>query len=269
MRRIIRLLYCLIVLSSCAFPVCAKQIDTLRVSSTLTTHIVFSDALSYVDISMPDKVMAAVVENNKNIIALRADAPFVGSLNITALENGQTIHSFIVFYDPSPDCLVLDMREDPASTASAAIAAVGNEAQAEELSPLERIHDQKRSLYHLGDKQYGIEVYCENITIEDDVLYFTLSLSNRSGVSYDMDDAVFKIESIQSGRKSLQLENRITPISSIGSLSAKDGEKQRKTYSFDKFSITRDQELKIYFYENLGQRNLVITLRVTDIGPRH
>ena len=37
-------------------------------------------------------------------------------------------------------------------------------------------------------------------------------------------------------------------------------------YSFKKMTLSKDQVLKIYFYENGGQRNLELTIDTDDIN---
>ena len=50
------------------------------------------------------------------------------------------------------------------------------------------------------------------------------------------------------------------------SSSAAPGETVRIAYSFDKLTLASDQVLKIYLYEQGGQRNLDVTLSANDIN---
>ena len=85
----------------------AQAPDTLRLSSLFTTHIVFRNELEYVDIS--NKALAGkVLEQSRNVLALKARAPFDYETTVTTLENDGTIHTYIVIYDESPKELVLD-----------------------------------------------------------------------------------------------------------------------------------------------------------------
>ena len=51
-----------------------------------------------------------------------------------------------------------------------------------------------------------------------------------------------------------------------GSLAAGPGQKGKIVYSFDKMTLSKEQVLKIYLYENGGQRNLVMTVSPSDIN---
>jgi len=61
-------------------------------------------------------------------------------------------------------------------------------------------------------------------------------------------------------------EKTLLPRSRYGSLSAGAGEIARIAYSFDKMTLSKDQVLKVYFYESSGQRNLYLTIDTEDIN---
>lgn len=44
----------------------------------------------------------------------------------------------------------------------------------------------KQELYHLGTREYGIELRCENIFVKDDVLFLLICLKNESAMSYGL-----------------------------------------------------------------------------------
>ena len=54
--------------------------------------------------------------------------------------------------------------------------------------------------------------------------------------------------------------------SRFGYIYAGPGAKGRLVYSFDKMTLSKDQVLRVYFYENGGQRNLVMTVSPNDIN---
>ena len=44
----------------------------------------------------------------------------------------------------------------------------------------------KQELYHLGTREYGIELRCENIFVKDDMLFLLICLKNESAMSYGL-----------------------------------------------------------------------------------
>ena len=123
-----------------------------------------------------------------------------------------------------------------------------------------------KELYHIGAKDYGIEVFCDNLLVRDDVLFIVFSIKNGSSVSYDLSDPRFAIESKRKTKRGLQYEKAIFPRQSYGlGVTAPDGT-SRPVLTFDKVTLTRGQVLRVYFYERGGSRNFCITLSQNDIN---
>ena len=260
MKRII-----LVLISALTTSLCFAQTDTLKISSAYTTHLIFSSDIVYADLSSPADVVAKIIEQNRNLLAVKARVPFEDSTSISALESNGTMHTFIVSYDPYPKQLVIDMRANHAVTQESTRREVGRGARADapELSEMTKT---KQKLYHLGARKYGITVMCEDIVSYSDITYVVLSVRNRSSVSYNVTDGTFVIESKKKGKRAVSFEKGIQPKNRHGSLSAAPGETVKIAYSFDKLTLASDQVLKIYLYEQGGQRNINVTLSADDIN---
>ena len=260
MKRII-----LVLISALTTSLCFAQTDTLKISSAYTTHLIFSSDIVYADLSSPADVVAKIIEQNRNLLAVKARSPFTGSTSISALESNGTMHTFIVSYDQYPEQLVIDMRANQVVTQESTKREVGRGAKADapELSEMTKT---KQKLYHLGARKYGITVMCEDIVSYSDITYVVLSVRNRSSVSYNVTDGTFMIESKKKGKRAVSFEKGIQPKNRHGSLSAAPGETVRIAYSFDKLTLASDQVLKIYLYEQGGQRNINVTLSADDIN---
>ena len=260
MKRII-----LVLISALTTSLCFAQTDTLKISSAYTTHLIFSSDIVYADLSSPADVVAKIIEQNRNLLAVKARSPFNGSTSISALESNGTMHTFIVSYNPYPEQLVIDMRASHAVTQESTRREVGrgSKADAPELSEMTKT---KQKLYPLGARKYGITVMCDDIVSYSDITYIVLSVMNNSSVSYNVTDGTFVIESKKKGKRAVSFEKGIQPKNRHGSLSAAPGETVKIAYSFDKLTLASDQILKIYLYEEGGQRNLEVTLSSNDIN---
>jgi hypothetical protein len=282
-----------ILLAALAAMTAEAKVDTLRISSAYTTHIIFATDLTYADLSNSKYVVAKIIEQNKNMLALKAKEPFTESCSVSALESNGTMHTFIVVYDPAPTDLVIDIRKTQAAQApkeyvsptaqmiaevkaireshqvpSGKSTASGNVSTWKTGSAplLQDVVKQRQHLYHIGCREYDIQVLCEDISSYSDITYMTISLKNSSGISYDIADATFVIESKRHGKRTVRYDKTIFPRSRYGKLSAGPGEYTRIAYSFDKMTLSNDQVLKIYLYETGGQRNLVMTVDTRDIN---
>jgi hypothetical protein len=289
-------LFTLFILAAMAALHAGAKTDTLRISSAYTTHVIFSTDLTYADLSNSRYVVAKIIEQNKNMLALKAKETFEGACSVSALESNGTMHTFIVVYDPAPPELVIDTRQqvrvdspgEYVSQAARLIAEVRAREREIESMPsagsrplssgnvstwktgtaplLQDIADERQHLFHIGCREYDIQVLCEDISSHSDITYMTISLRNTSGISYDIADATFVIESKRHGKRTVRYDKTVFPRSRYGKLSAGPGEYTRISYSFDKMTLSKDQVLKIYLYETGGQRNLVMTVDTRDIN---
>lgn len=239
----------------------AAQTDTLRISAAYTTHIIFSTDLTYADLSNSSVVAAKIVEQNKNMLALKARNAFKEPTSVSALESNGVMHTWIVEYDPSPASLIIDTRAADA-TSKGGVSRTGHG----DAPVLSDVIGYRQGLFHLGETRYDISVLCENIYAYSDITYIVLSLKNDSGVSYSIGDATFVVESKKKSRRTVIFDKTLFPRSRYGSLSAAPGETARIAYSFDKMTLSDDQVLNIYFYETDGQRNLKLTVDTRDIN---
>lgn len=259
----------------CGIPAFA-QMDTLYVSTDYTSHVIFSTDVPYADISNSRFVIARIIEKNKNMLAVKAREPFTGSCSLSALESNGTMHTFIVVYKQFPTELVIDMRkrnplaeEGPSVNGRAGGSVAGENVSTWKTGSAPLLKDvisYPQRLFHIGKKDYDIEVLCEDIFAYSDITYIILSLKNNSGISYNINDASFTREMKSKRSRKLTNEGPVLPRSRYGNLSAGPGARSRIVYSFDKLSLYKNQVLKVYFYEEGGQRNLTLTISADDIN---
>ena len=252
----------------CSYCNLNAQIDTLYISTAYTTHVIFSTDLTYADLSNNRIVVARIIDQNKNMLALKARCEFDESTSISALESNGTMHTYIVKYKESPEQLVIDQRADLPVRKTVFPTGEGNVSRSRRSDAplLSEVVEGKQMLYHLGTRKYGISILCENILSYSDMTYIVLSLKNKSSVSYQISDATFVIESRKKGKRTVAFDKTIFPKNRFGSLSAAGGKTERIAYSFDKMTLSEDQVLKVYFYEDGGQRNLEMTIHAKDIN---
>lgn len=252
----------------------SEPIDTLWISDLFTSHIVFNTDLIYADLSNSQVIAAKILDQSKNIMALKAKIPFDNPLSVSALESNGSMKTFIVLFDQHPSCLMYDNR-DHGEVAPDAQDKPGKERDAKNGPGLFRkgnapmLRDvvmAPQTLFHICSRQYRIEVTCTNILSYSDITYMVFRLKNKSGVSYECNDATFVVESKKKARKSVVYDKNIFPKSRYGTLSCAPGDVTYIGYSMNKISLSKDQVLKVYFYEHGGQRELVLTIDSEDVN---
>ena len=86
------------------------QVDTIQISSIYTTHILFPTDVVYADLSNKRDVDAMLIENAKDVIAVKAKHAFQQTCNLTAMESNGTLRTYILKYNPTPETLIIDEK---------------------------------------------------------------------------------------------------------------------------------------------------------------
>ncbi len=253
-----------------------QKSDTLSVSDLFTTHIIFNTDLIYADISNSQAMAAMILEQSRNMMALKARSPFSSPLSVSALESNGSMHTFIVRYDGNPGTLVYDRRYRKEEVTTPGEPREGKKKRDRDSGAalyrksdaplLQEVVDSGQSLWHISRRLYDIDVTCTNILTYSDITYIVFGLRNHSGVSYECSDATFVVESRKKSKKSVVYDKNIFPKSRYGTISCEPGGSTLIGYSLEKLSLSRDQILKVYFYEKDGQRELVLTINSSDIN---
>ena len=143
------------------------QQDTLKVSARFTTHVIFSTDITYADMSDSRSIAAKVVEQNKNMIALKARSVFGEPCSVSALESNGRMWTFIVEYEDSPKNLIVDTRnygkEDNGQLSSqgqdegkrkkrdtGAKQSTASTWKSGDAPMLDEVNGMERELYHIG-----------------------------------------------------------------------------------------------------------------------
>lgn len=259
------------------------QQDTLRVSTRFTTHVIFSTDITYADMSDSRSIAAKVVEQNKNMIALKARDAFGEPCSVSALESNGKMWTFIVVHDDTPKILIVDTRRSGKENVEDHVekrppegrkrqrgtyskTSTASTWKSGDAPTLDMVSGMGRELHHIGTSGYGITLLCENIYSYSDITYMVFSVDNTSGISYQVTDATFVIESRRQSKRTVAYDQTVFPKNRYGNISAGPRAKGRLVYSFDKMTLSKDQVLRVYFYEDGGQRNLVMTISPNDIN---
>lgn len=131
---------------------------------------------------------------------------------------------------------------------------------------LEEIMKLPQKIFHIGDKNFKIEAYCTNIYVYSDLIYLVLTVYNNSDIGYEAGDAQFAIESVSSKKKNISSDKDVWAKSMYGNLSCPPQGVSHVGYTIPKFTLLKDECLKVYIYEKKGTRNLILTLYDEDIN---
>lgn len=281
----------LLVHSSWAF---AQQIRTVEVSQMCTIHLVFSSDVKYVDIPVREYVSGKIIPESPNMVALNVLKRFDFTTTISVLESDGILQTLKLKYSDNPETMIVDTRIGAGyavdsrvntlgvwsdqSAGNPAEAAAGK-TQGPDLSKgvaaefidngapaLEQVMKLDQRLYHIGDQNAGIEVYCSNLFEYSDNTYVILTLVNATDGGYETGSAQFAVEWSKKNSENLSKDNTVWPIKTSGILSCPAGGISKMGYLLPKVILEKGQKLKIYIYERGGSRNLVLTLSEKDVN---
>ena len=248
----------------------AQAPDTLFISTAQVVHIRFGSELKYVNLGNK-AIVAKIVDGSKDYVAVKAREPFDICTSMSCLESTGAMHTFLVAYREHPQRLDVDTRIPvrPAGTAGPSEARPSAPADTSfsfSAHSFQTISEMSKELYHVGAKDYGIEVFCDNLLVKDDVLFIVFSIKNGSSVSYDLSDPRFAVESKRKTKRGLQYEKAVFPKQSYGLGVVQPEDVGKLVFTFDKIALTRGQVFRVYFYEKGGARNFVLTLSAGDVN---
>lgn len=243
----------------------AQAPDTLFISTSQTVHIRFASELKYVNLG--DRViLAKIVDGSKDFVAVKAREAFDYCTTMSCLEATGAMHTFRVAYREHPVRLDVDTRIPEGQDALPFSLSPSADGSPSASFTLEEFASMKQELYHIGTKDYGIEILCENVFYKDDVLFLLVSLRNCSAVSYEMSEPRFAVESKRRTKRGLQYEKAQFPKQVYGLGAIAPDTTGKLVFTFDKISLTRGQVFRVYFYEKGGARNLILTFAPNDIN---
>ena len=149
----------------------AQVVDTLRISTLYTTHVIFQTELIYADLSNSQIVAAKIVEQNKNMLAIKARGPFDTSASVSALESNGSMHTFVIVYDEHPHSLVIDMRTPMQAMDVQKRSNAGRDVsmvRSHDAPVLADVIKERQRVYHIGQREYDLTFLCEDIFVYSD-----------------------------------------------------------------------------------------------------
>ena len=121
------------------------------------------------------------------------------------------------------------------------------------LRMVRRIVEKRVCQDYWNQREYGLQLLCEDLYVRDDNTCFVLSLKNGGGVSYETGDTTFVIESRKKGKRSIQYERNLYTKERSGSLSASPGITSRNLYRFSRVTAPPDRVPTVHMFSLFAQ----------------
>lgn len=234
--------------------------DYLTITCPKTTNLIFPYAITDVDRGSKD-ILVQKAKKTENILKLKAARKDFEETNLTVITAEGKIYSYIVNYEENPKVLnlqILDGKEE-----SANFCLFSKVVNPEEIiKRCEQIVSQRKMFYGKRDKRFGMKLQLDGIYIYENVLYYQISLQNKTYINYDIDQFRFFIRDQRKSKRTASQEREVTPIHIHNETTTIGGQSETiLVFALPKFTIPDKKYLAIQVMEKFGGRNLKLKIK--------
>ncbi len=234
-----------------------------------TTHILFPSSIEYVDLGSSD-IIANKVEATSNVLRLKTIKEDISPTNFTVITNDGKYYSFNTTYKEQPLQLSYDLTkfEKQVSKQQSEVLLKDLGSTSPSLADLfiRAIIKKNKKELNIKSKSYGVEARLKSIYTQDGILYFHVSINNKSNLPYEVDYVSFKIKDRRTSKRTTIQETSLKLIRSYRDAQIINSHsKQDNVFMLDKFTLSDKQVLLIEISEKNGIRNQILKVRSSDI----
>lgn len=257
-----------------AFDIVPKEIPndrvirpySLEVSFDKTIHIIFPDAVLYIDLGSAD-IIAGKVDAAENVLRVKAAfRDFKNETNFSVITQAGNFYAFNVKYASDPKRLNIEMKDfihngetvNPQdNTLEVYLTELGNTSPKMMNLIMKSIYiENKKKVKHIGSKHFGVQYILKSIYSHSNMLYFHTEIKNSSHVIYDIDFISFKIVDKKVAKRTAIQETIIKPVRVYNFVTQVKGKAvERTVLAFEKFTIPDDKQLEVELFEKNGGRH--------------
>lgn len=248
----------------------------LEITFSKTVHIIFPDAVRYVDLGSSD-LIAGKADGVENVLRVKAAArDFSTETNMAVITDDGSYYTFNVKYSDEPQKLNIEMKDfihdgevvnRPNNAQEIYLSELGKESPLLVKLIMNSIYkNDRREIKHIGSKRFGIQFILKGIYSHNGLLYFHTQVKNSSNVPFGVDFVTFKIVDKKVAKRTAIQETVITPLRAHNFAMQIDGRRdQRTVFTLPKFTIPDDKQLIIELNEKEGGRHQSFVVENNDL----
>ncbi len=248
----------------------------LEITFSKTVHIIFPDAVRYVDLGSSD-LIAGKADGVENVLRVKAAArDFSTETNMAVITDNGSYYTFNVKYSDEPQKLNIEMKDfihdgeavnRPNNAQEIYLTELGKESPLLVKLIMNSIYkNDRREIKHIGSKRFGIQFILKGIYSHNGLLYFHTQVKNSSNVPFSVDFVTFKIVDKKVAKRTAIQETVITPLRAHNFAMQIDGRRdQRTVFTLPKFTIPDDKQLIIELNEKEGGRHQSFVVENNDL----
>lgn len=238
--------------------------ETIPVNDSVQTHLIFSDAIKYVDIG-DNSIESSLAGGTLNILWIKANNKTLQETNVSVVTTRNKFYSYNVAFS---DCPINSFYTDPniKNEAEQVILPENQFTDGEKIRIMNKVNAFGRQVHALGEKKDGIMFSILNVFIHKNMLLFRCEIENLSSIPYDVEYMKFNIIDKKKEKLTASQEVEQQPIFLENySGYVKPHDNSVFVIGFDKFTIPDDKFLQVELNEKNGGRHVLFLLKNKDI----
>lgn len=248
----------------------------LEVTFGKTVHIIFPDAIRYVDLGSSD-LIAGKADGAENVLRVKAAVrDFSMETNMAVITDEGSYYTFNVKYSDEPQKLNIEMKDfihdgevvnRPNNAQEIYLKELGKESPLLVKLIMNSIYkNDRREIKHIGSKRFGVQFVLKGIYSHNGLLYFHTQVKNSSNVPFNVDFVTFKIVDKKVAKRTAIQETIVTPLRAHNFAMQINGRRdQRTVFTLPKFTIPDDKQLIIELNEKEGGRHQSFVVENNDL----
>ncbi|MBR8801896.1 conjugative transposon protein TraN [Porphyromonas levii] len=247
----------------------------LEVTFEKTVHLIFPAAIRYVDLGSQN-IIAGKADDAENVLRVKAAVrEFETETNMSVICEDGSFYAFNVKYADEPEKLSIEMKDFlsptegrlPSNRADIYFKELGSESPILVKLIMKSIYqNDKRTIKHVGAKQFGMRFLLRSLYAHNGLLYFHVRMDNESNMPYAVDFITFKVVDKKVAKHTAIQERMLQPLRAFHQVMwIGAGRSERIVFALEQFTLSEDKQLEVTLYERNGSRTLTFYVEPEDL----
>ena len=246
----------------------------LEVTFEKTVHLIFPAAIRYVDLGSQN-IIAGKADDAENVLRVKAAVREFEETNMSVICEDGSFYAFNVKYADEPGKLSMEMKDFlsptegrlPSNRADIYFKELGSESPILVKLIMKSIYqNDKRTIKHVGAKQFGMRFLLRGLYAHNGLLYFHVRMDNESNMPYAVDFITFKVVDKKVAKHTAIQERMLQPLRAFHQVMwIGAGRSERIVFALEQFTLSEDKQLEVTLYERNGSRTLTFYVEPEDL----
>ena len=247
----------------------------LEVTFEKTVHLIFPAAIRYVDLGSQN-IIAGKADDAENVLRVKAAVrEFETETNMSVICEDGSFYAYNVKYADEPKKLSIEMKDFlaptegrlPSNRADIYFKELGSESPILVKLIMKSIYqNDKRTIKHVGAKQFGMRFLLRGLYAHNGLLYFHVRMDNESNMPYAVDFITFKVVDRKVAKHTAIQERILQPLRAFHQVMwIGAGRSERIVFALEQFTLSEDKQLEVTLYERNGSRTLTFYVEPEDL----